>query len=308
MKSLFWTGKLSLPVKLLVNTNNIIACLNKNFSDKTAMKERVMSGYDGAISDHISRYDEIAGEFQKKAAAAQLSGVDLQGKNIIDIGCGTGIISILALEMGARKVTCGDISEFMLKLARKKFKNTGFDPDSIHFRQLDAESLPFEDNCFDAVITGMSFGLFPDQEKAVSEMFRVLKPGGLISLGAHGTEHYWEAIDTNIRALSKRYVIGYRFEFWPRAEKQVIKMMLNAGFQDIYTNRFIWRNNFKTPTEACEFFAAVSSNWWYAKIPDDKRNREYQKTIKLFEKKGIKQITDDVIIAYGKKQSTNTDC
>jgi ubiquinone/menaquinone biosynthesis C-methylase UbiE len=302
MKSLFWTGKLSLPVNLLVNANNIIAFLNGNFGNKSAMKERVRYGYDGEFSDHVTRYDELAGEFQKKAAAAQLSGIDLKDKEIIDIGCGTGIISLLALEMGATKVTCGDISEYMLKLAEENFKGTNYDQNCISYCELDAESLPFEDNCFDAVITGMSFGLFPDQEKAVSEMYRVLKPGGLISLGAHGPEHYWEAIDTTIRALNKRHVIGYRFEFWPRTEKNIIEMMKNAGFQDICTSRYIWRNLFNKPSDACDFFAAVSSNWWYSKIPESKRHDEYQKAKQFFDRRGIRQITDDIIIGYGKKQ------
>ena len=301
MKSLFWTGKLSFPIMFMVNANNLIACVSGNYGNKPAMKERVKFGYDGAFSDHITRYDELAGEFQKKAAVAQLSGLDLRSKEIIDIGCGTGIISLLALEMGAKKAVCGDISEYMLKLAEENFKVTGYDPSRIRFCQLDAESLPFDDNSFDAVITGMSFGLFPDQKEAVNEMFRVLKPGGLISLGAHGPEHYWEAIDTTIRALNKRYVIGYRFEFWPRTEKQIYKIMKTTGFQDIQTNRFIWRNLFRTSADACDFFAAVSSNWWYAKIPERKRTQEYLKAKQLFEIRGIRCVTDDVIIGYGKK-------
>ena len=301
MKSLFWTGKLSLPVMLLVNANNLMACINGNFGNKPAMKERVKLGYDGVFSDHITKYEELAGEFQRKAAAAQLTGLDLRGKEIIDIGCGTGIISLLALEMGAKRVVCGDISEYMLKLAEESFRKTGFNQDRINFYQLDAESLPFDDNCFDAVITGMSFGLFPDQVKAAREMYRVLKPGGMISLGAHGPEHYWEAIDTTIRALNKKHVIGYRFEFWPRTEKNIIKMMKNIGFRDIQTSRYIWRNLFYKPTDACDFFAAVSSNWWYSKIPESKRQLEYRKTRELFEKRGVRQVTDDIIIGYGKK-------
>ncbi len=286
---------------LMVNANNLIALINGNYVNSPAMKERVKSGYDGAFSDHITRYDELAGEFQKKSAVAQLSGIDLRDKEIIDIGCGTGVISLLALEMGAKKAVCGDISASMLELAGKNSKAAGIDPGRLSFCQLDAESLPYADNSFDAVITGMSFGLFPDQKKAVDEMFRVLKPGGLISLGAHGPEHYWEAIDTTIRSLSKRYVIGYRFEFWPRTEKQIIKMMKNAGFRDVCTSRYIWRNLFGTPASACDFFAAVSSNWWYARIPERKRQGEYRKAVLLFEKRGIRQVTDDVIVGYGKK-------
>ncbi len=304
MRSLFWTGKLSLPVLLLVNANNLIAFLNGNSGNKSAMKERVKLGYEGAYSDHVTGYDSLAAEYQKKAANAQLSGMNLKDKEVIDIGCGTGIISLLALEMGARRAVCGDISEYMLKLAEEHSKAAGYDSTRISFCQLDAESLPFEDNCFDAVITGMSFGLFPDQGKAAREMYRVLKPGGLASLGAHGPEHYWEAIDANIRAINKRHVLGYRFEFWPRTERQIVKLMKSTGFRDIQTNRFIWRNMFKTPADACDFFAAVSSNWWYAKIPEQKRDHEYHKVKRLFEKKGIRQVTDDVIIGYGEKPSS----
>ncbi|MBW6501188.1 MAG: hypothetical protein K0B05_07325, partial [Bacteroidales bacterium] len=85
MKSLFWTGKLSLPVMLLVNANNLLAVLNGNSGNKRAMKERVKLGYEGAFSDHITGYDKLAGEFQKKAAIAQLSGMDLRNKEVIDI-------------------------------------------------------------------------------------------------------------------------------------------------------------------------------------------------------------------------------
>jgi len=285
----------------MVNANNLIAFLNGNSSNKTSMKERVKLGYEGAFSDHVKGYDNLAAEYQKQAAIAQLSGINLRDKEIIDIGCGTGIIALLALEMGARKAVCGDISELMLKLAEEKSKAAGYDSNSISFCQLDAESLPFDDNSFDAVLTGMSFGLFPNQGKAVREMFRVLKPGGVITLGAHGPEHYWEAIDTNIRALNKRHVLGYRFEFWPRTEKQIIKIMKNCGFRNVYTNRFIWRNLFRTTADACDFFASVSSNWWYAKIPEPKRDHEYHKVQQLFENRGIKQVTDDVIIGYGEK-------
>jgi len=301
MKSLFWTGKLSLPVSFLVNANNLIAFLNGNSGDKSAMKERVKLGYEGAFSDHVTRYDELTAFYQKRAAIAQLDGIDLRGKEIIDIGCGTGIIAMLGLDKGATKGVCGDISEYMIDLAKENARTAGYDSSRIHFRQLDAESLPFDDNSFDTVLSGMAFGLFPNQEKAVSEMFRVLRPGGLISLGAHGPEHYWEAIDTTIRALDKKNVLGYRFEFWPRTEKEIFNLMKDIGFKDIQTNRFIWRNLFKTPTEACEFFATVSSNWWYAKIPESKRLHEYQKTIQVFEEKGVRQVTDDVIIGYGIK-------
>ena len=111
-------------------------------------------------------------------------------------------------------------------------------------------------------------------------MCRVLGTGGLISLGAHGPEHYREAIDNTIRALNKTKVMDHSFGFWPGREKQILNLIKDTGFKDARVNRFIWRNLFNTPGETCEFFAAVSSNGWYAKIPVSKRQNVYPKTIK----------------------------
>jgi len=301
MNSLFWTGKLTFPVKLIINTNNILSWLLGNTRNESEMKERVKLGYEGEFSDHVLRYDELTAFYQKRTAVAQLEGIKFQGKEVLDIGCGTGIVAFVALDSGAAKVTCGDISDYMLKRGRENAIALGHNLDQIQFRQFDAESLPYKDESFDIVITGMAFGLFPDQEKAVSEMFRVLKPGGLVSLGAHGPEHYWEAIDGTIRALTKKYLLGYRFEFWPGTEKQMNRLLVKYGFENVCTNRFIWRNLFSSATEACDFFAAVTSNWWYSKIPENRRLKEYEKTRQYFNKKVIRVVTDDVIVASGIK-------
>lgn len=301
MNKLFWTGKLTFPMKVIMESNNLLSWLTGNAMNKNAMKDRIRKGYNGEYSLHVTHYDELAGEFQKRAAAYQLYGIDLQGKKIIDVGGGTGIMALMALEKGASKAICGDISECMLNHGRIKARSIGYISERIEFRQLDAESLPFEDNSFDAALTGMAFGLFPDQEKAIKELYRVLRPGGFMSLGAHGPEHYWEAIDASLRVMNKKYFLGYRFEFWPRSEKQIQYLMTRAGFTDIRTNRFIWRNLFKTPKDACEFFSSVTSSWWLAMVPEARRISEDAKTLQFFDKNGIKVITDDIVIGFGIK-------
>jgi ubiquinone/menaquinone biosynthesis C-methylase UbiE len=301
MSTIFWTGKLSLPMTLMVNANNILAWLTGNARNTAAMKDRVRQGYEGAFSEHVTRYDELGMQFQTKAATAQLEGIDLQGKDVLDVGCGTGVISLLALQKGAAKVVCGDISNYMLELARAKADKQGYGVDRIDFRQLDAESLPFEDASFDVVMTGMALGLLPDQDKAVKEMVRVLRPGGLLSVGAHGPEHYWEACDASFRAINKRYVLGYRLEFWPLKEEEVRRLLVKADVVDIRTRRFTWHNSFKSGGEAYDFFAAITSNFWYAKLPPNKREEETRKTRYYFERKKVVKITDDIILAYGWK-------
>ena len=288
-------------MKMIVNANNLLALLTGNVRDTVAMKNRVRQGYDGTFSEHVSKYDELAEGLQTRAGAAQLEGLDLKDKVVLDVGCGSGILSLLALRKGAAKAVCGDISNFMLGLARAKAKQLGYDDDRIAFRQLDAESLPFEDASFDVVITGMTLGLLPEAERAVIEMARVLRPGGLLSVGAHGPEHYWEACDASFRSINKRYVLAYRLEFWPRQEKEVRQFLSAAGLDHIQICRLTWRNNFKTGGEAYDFFSAVSSNWWYAKVPPDKRIRLSRKTRDYFDRQGVTIITDDIILASGWK-------
>ena len=116
-------------MKLMVNANNILAWFIGNARDMASMKNRVGQGYDGKFSEHVTRCDEPGTVSQTKAASVQLEGMDLTGKVVLDVGCGTGIMSLLALQKGAAKVVCGDISNYMLEVARTKAEGQGYGVD-----------------------------------------------------------------------------------------------------------------------------------------------------------------------------------
>jgi ubiquinone/menaquinone biosynthesis C-methylase UbiE len=120
MPPVFWTGKLSSPMKWLTNINCLVAWMTGNARDTAAMKKRMKLGYEGVLSDHVTRYDELGLQEYTKMATNLLEGVDLRGKEVLDVGCGTGILSLLAIKQGAAKLTCGDLSEDMLGQCRKK--------------------------------------------------------------------------------------------------------------------------------------------------------------------------------------------
>ena len=94
-----------------MNTSNILAWFNSNSRDTDSVRQRVKLGYDGAFTDHVIKYDELGLEFQIKAGKAQLEGLDVDGKEVLDVGAGTDALSFLMIEKRAAKVTCGDISE-----------------------------------------------------------------------------------------------------------------------------------------------------------------------------------------------------
>lgn len=299
MPSLFWSGRLTLPMKVLVEANNILAFFAGSSSDVQAMKTRVKQGYEGKYTDHVRHYDERGFHLQEKSARYQLDGLQLADLTVLDVGCGTGALTQIAFEKRARSAVCGDISAFMLQLAQEKAFFTECDQD---YCQLDAENLPIKTNAFDSAISGMTFGTLPDQKRVLSEMVRVTKPGGLICIGAHGPEHYWEAIDASFRCINKRYIIGYRLEWWPRDEHYLRALMADQDLADIHVKRVIWHNDFGSGGAAYDFFAAISASWWYAKFPPQERIKDSQKTRGYFEAKNIHVITDDIVVAYGYKK------
>jgi len=221
---------------------------------------------------------------------------------VLDVDCGTGALGFVAVEQGARSVVCGDISYLMLTGAAANARDLEI---KLANCQLDAEGLPFANDSFDSVISGMTFGTLPDQELVVDEMIRVTKPGGLVCVGAHGPEHYWEAIDATLRCINKRYVLGYRFEWWPRTETYIRRLLEHAELKNIQSKREIWRNKFDDGAAAYDFFAAISSSWWYAKFPAEERERDSKRTREYFMRKNIDVVTDDIVIASGIKPSSH---
>ena len=92
--------------------------------------------------------------------------------SVLDVACGTGDMALLLAERGAT-VTGVDISEEMLDIARFKVQGS-------RLMVADAEYLPFEDNSFDAVTCAFGVRNFVHLEQGLSEMLRVIKPGGVM--------------------------------------------------------------------------------------------------------------------------------
>ena len=108
---------------------------------------------------------------------------------ILDVGTGTGFFAVLLAQAGHR-VEGVDLTPAMLEEARALAAQRGLD---ITFREMDAQTLDYEDGCFDAVISRNLTWTLPDPERAYGQWFRVLKPGGvLLNFDANWYRYLWD--------------------------------------------------------------------------------------------------------------------
>ncbi len=105
------------------------------------------------------------------------------GHQVLDLAGGTGDIARLLMPMIAPggHVIIGDINPEMLAVGQRRLIDEGFFG-QFSIRQMNAESLPFEDDSFDLITIAFGLRNVPDQQKALNEMQRCLKPGGRVMI------------------------------------------------------------------------------------------------------------------------------
>ncbi len=137
----------------------------------TQMFDTISGDYDG-LNRVISFGIDI--KWRKKVVAILK---EKAPKNILDIATGTGDLAINMTETGASKIIGLDISPGMLEVGKKKVQEKKLN-NTIEMVVGDSENLPFDSNSFSAVTVAFGVRNFETLDKGLSEILRVLKPGG----------------------------------------------------------------------------------------------------------------------------------
>ena len=167
--------------------------------DKSRFYDSIASDFD-AIMNHYDLQRRLEVVFDQL-----LRGTDLNGSKLLDAGCGTGFFSRRSIAAGADVVSV-DIGVKLLEEARKKGIRKPV--------ASDVTKLSFADNTFDVVISSECIEHTPSPEAAVSELIRVLRPGGTIVLTCPNRFWHWSCRLAN--TLGIRPYCG--FENWPSWE------------------------------------------------------------------------------------------
>jgi ubiquinone/menaquinone biosynthesis C-methylase UbiE len=121
-------------------------------------------------------YERLMGRWSRAVGEVFLDWLSLpRGLSWLDVGCGTGTFTELVVERCApSSMNAIDPSEGQINYARK-----GPVASRVAFRTANGQSLPFEDGVFDVAAMALVINFVPDADKAVAEIKRVVKPGGL---------------------------------------------------------------------------------------------------------------------------------
>lgn len=147
----------------------------------------------------------------------------LRGKSILDLGCGFGAYSKFAMSSGADLVVGLDINQRFLKNGK-----------SAEMVEASGDSIPFKDSCFDVVLMIEVLEHLPDEKKALLEVRRILKNGGLLFITVPNKlypfeTHGMQICNTNLENL---FGIGIPFLSW-----LPLKIRENVARARIYTQR-----------------------------------------------------------------------
>jgi len=186
-------------------------------------------GWDLASTD----YDPLWQEQLAAARTALLVAASLvEGEQVLDVACGTGLLTFeAARRVGpAGQVVGVDLSDKMIEVARR------MPGANVNFRRMDAQQLDLPAQSVDAVLCGLGLMYVADPLVAVTEMLRVLRPGGRIALAVWGRRSHcgWAPVFETVEAEVSTDVCPLFFNLG--SHNELASLCEQAGFE-VFDNR-----------------------------------------------------------------------
>ncbi|MEZ2328714.1 class I SAM-dependent methyltransferase [Mesorhizobium sp. RCC_202] len=195
-----------------------------------------------------SGYEQLMGRWSRRLATGFIDFAGLApGERILDVGCGTGSLTFeLAKSADLTEIQAIDFSPVFVEAARAR--NT--DP-RVHFQQADATALPFADKTFDRALALLVLHFVPEAGKAVAEMRRVVRPGGVVA--AVVWDHYggmpgFRMMVDTVAALSESgRQMRSRFCFQPMVQPGEMKQsFIDQGLTEITETQLTIRMDYES--------------------------------------------------------------
>jgi len=168
------------------------------------MEGVIASWYAKTTIKDINRHKLMAKQLVEKIPA---------NGSVLEIAPGPGYFCIELAKLGNYKITGLDISKSFVEIARRNAKEAGY---KIDFREGNASAMPFQDGTFDFTFCQAAFKNFSEPVKAISEMYRVLKPGGLAVIADMRRDASAEDIEREVKGMGldplNRFFVKWTFD------------------------------------------------------------------------------------------------
>ena len=217
--------------------------------------------YSGNAAENYERFFVPVIGMPFATALLDAAGVHRTEK-VLDVACGTGVATRLAAErVGSKGAVAGlDVNPAMLTVARS-VPSSGA---AIEWHEASAESLPLAGGSFDVVLSSLGLQFVPDQASALSEMWRVLAPGGRLAVATVGpTPPLFAILEQALARHVKPEVAAFmRAVFSLYDPQELEKLVSDAGFRNVHVRtlvrtltlpgpkEFLWQYIHSTPLAA----------------------------------------------------------
>jgi len=177
--------------------------------------------------------------------------------HILDCGCGPGSITVGLAQWAPAGQTVGiDLAAEQLDEARALARE--LDIENVTFREGNIFNLPFEDGSFDVVFSQTVLYHVPNTEKALAEIKRVLRPGGLVALRdvLSASNIVWPEDPLIREAFDMFYLGAQRFGGNPDVGRRLGTLLHAAGFKDVFFTLGFMQP--ERPEERAEYFSRLA--------------------------------------------------